>query len=56
MSKRSKKAYITAENALFRFRKAIRRCRFIKDGQNPYAIRLGVEVERAFGEYEKQFN
>lgn len=55
MSERSKNAYNAAENALFRFRKAIRRCRFIKDGQNPYAFRLGVEVERAFGEYEKKF-
>lgn len=55
MSSASKNAYDAAENALFRFRKAIRRCRFIKDGQNPYAIRLGVEVERAFGEYDDKF-
>jgi len=55
MSERSKNAYNAAENALFRFRIAIRRCRFIKDGRNPYAFRLGVEVERAFGEYEKKF-
>jgi hypothetical protein len=56
MSGSSKNAYYAAENALFRFIKAIRRCRFIKDGQNPYALNLGVEVERAFAEYEKKFD
>jgi hypothetical protein len=53
MSEGSKNAYYTAENALFRFRKAIRRCRFIKEGQNPHAFRLGVEVKRAFEEFNK---
>jgi hypothetical protein len=55
MSESSKNAYDSAVNALFRFRKAIRRCRWSEEEDNPLALNLCVEVERAFGEWKKKF-